>query len=429
MRRCDWPSQSSAGSAPRRRPPSATRRATCALAVLALAGCGALADTAGPEGGGEIAIPAQLQSRQVIVTLAPAPQQRWATIRGALARTYGLREVGAFPLESLGVQCVVFQVPRDRPIDAVLAQLASDPLVESAQPNQEFRGLGVTHDDPYGPMQYAPRALHADVAHRWATGKGIRVAVVDTGVDTNHPDLRERIVKSVSFVQGGELTVGEDSHGTAVAGVIAAIAGNRIGIYGIAPEADIVAAKACWHRRPQDLAAVCSSWSLAKAVDYAVAQDVRVLNLSLGGPPDPLLARLIAAAVDRGVTVVAAVMEPVAPGFPASLDVVIAVVASDPDGAVRAPASLSRPGLLAAPGVDVLTTAPHGSYDFRSGSSLAAAHVSGVAALLLERDPRLTPAQVRDLMLSTAQPARGGAPAGRVDACAALAKLVKASCP
>src|SRR5215468_10590755 len=273
MRRCDWPSRSSADRVPRRGPPSAIPRASCALALLALTGCAALADTAGPEGGGEIAIPAQLQSRQVIVTLAPAPQQRWASMRGALARAYGLREVGAFPLESLGVQCVVYQVPSDRPIDAVLAQLASDPLVESAQPNQEFRGLGVTHDDPYGAMQYAPRALHADVAHRWATGKGIRVAVVDTGVDTNHPDLRERIVKSVSFVQGGELTVGEDSHGTAVAGVIAAIAGNRIGIYGIAPEADIVAAKACWHRRPQDLAAVCSSWSLAKAVDYAVAQD------------------------------------------------------------------------------------------------------------------------------------------------------------
>src|SRR5262245_16742093 len=230
MRRCGWPSQSSASRTPSRCGPRAMLRSTCALALFALAGCAALSDSGGSDAA-EIAVPAQLQSHQVIVTLAPATPQRWAGIRGALARTYGLREVGAFPLESLGVQCVVFQVPADRRVDDVLARLAADPLVESAQPNQEFRGLGVTHDDPYGTMQYAPRALHADVAHRWATGKGIRVGVVDTGVDTNHPDLRARIVKSVSFVQGGELTFGEDSHGTAVAGVIAAVAGNRIGIF------------------------------------------------------------------------------------------------------------------------------------------------------------------------------------------------------
>src|SRR5206468_1998511 len=147
--------------------------------------------------------------------------------------------------------------------------------------------------------------------------------------------------------------------------------------------------------------------------------------LSLGGPPDALLARLIERAVEHGIIVVAAVVEQggPAPGFPASLDAVIAVVASDADDSVRLPAALARPALLAAPGVDVLTTAPHGAYDFRSGSSLAAAHVSGIAALLLERDPRLTPAQVRALLIATAQPvparsSAAGASVGRVDACA-----------
>jgi len=406
------------------------RRWGAVIAIaLALSGCAALG-TAGGAAESEADVPAQLQSRQVIVTLAPAPPERWATMRGELARAYGLRPVGAFPLESIGVECAVFQVPADRSVDEVLTRLAADPRVETVQPNQSFSGLAGVHDDPYGDMQYGAHVIHADVAHRWATGRGVRVAVVDTGVDTTHPDLRDRIVKSVSFVQGGEQTVNEDSHGTAVAGVIAAVADNHIGIFGVAPEAQIVAAKACWHRRPEEIRAVCSSWTLAKAVDFAIAGDVRVLNLSLGGPADALLQRLIERAGERGITVVAAVMDQggPAPGFPASLDSVIAVVASDQDGAVHAP-PFARTGVLAAPGVDVLSTAPHGSFDFRTGSSLAAAHVSGVVALLLERDPHLTPVQVRALLLSTAAPVAAGSPAavaGRVDACAALAKLVGA---
>ena len=345
--------------------------------------------------------------------------------------------MGAFPLSSLGVQCVVFQIPERRSVDEVIARLTADPLVESVQPNQVFEGLAEIHDDPYAGLQYGAHAIRADLAHRWATGKGVRVAVVDTGVDTTHPDLRDRIVKTATFVQGGERTFVEDNHGTAVTGIIAADADNGIGIFGVAPQAEIVVAKACWQRTPSALEAVCSSWTLAKAVDFAITGEVRVLNLSLGGPPDPLLARLITKAIDRGIVVVAAVMEHAqpAPGFPASLPSVIAVIASDARGVVRIPAGLARASLLAAPGMEVLTTAPHGAYDFRSGSSLAAAHVSGVVALLLERDPRLTTAQVRALLAATARPLPEGSDAGSVviglaDACAPVAKLVGAPpCP
>jgi subtilisin family serine protease len=412
---------------------SSTAWRWCALGALAVV-LPACASLEGPREGG---IPRQLQSRQVIVTLAPASSERWADIRESLAFTYGVRDVGAFPLSSLGVQCVVFQIPEGRSADEVIARLAADPLVESVQPNQVFEGLGEIHDDPYAGLQYGAHAIRADLAHRWATGKGVRVAVVDTGVDTGHPDLRDRIVKTATFVQGGERTFSEDSHGTAVTGIIAADADNGIGIFGVAPKAEIVVAKACWHRTTAEVAAVCSSWTLAKAVDFAITGEVRVLNLSLGGPPDQLIARLITKAVDRGIVVVAAVMERAqpAPGFPASLPSVIAVIASDSGGAVRIPAGLTRAGLLAAPGIEVLTTAPHAAYDFRSGSSLAAAHVSGVVALLLERDPRLTVAQVRALLAATARPLPEGSDAGSVviglaDACAAVAKLVGAPpCP
>ena len=217
-----------------------------------------------------------------------------------------------------------------------------------------------------------------------------------------------------------------DRHGTAVAGVIGARANNNEGILGVAPEAGLIGIKACWHGTPGGLEARCSSWTLAKAIDFAVINGASVVNLSLGGPPDPLLTRLIAKAIERGTTVMAAAMEGAdAPGFPASLPAVIGVVASDSKNDVRS-GERNRTTMLAAPGVEILTTAPPHAYAFLSGTSLAAAHVSGVVALLLEREPMMSPGQVRLVLFSTGAP-RGGSGAAAirlVDACAALARVV-----
>ena len=405
------------------------------LAGLALltAGC---SGRALPEGMGEEAeaLPRQLQARQLIVTLAPAPPEVWATLTKELSGEYGLEQVGTVPLTSLGVQCVVFQVSENRPLDDVLAQLTVDRRVESVQENQFFQGLGALAGDPYGSFQYGPRAVHADRAHAWVTGRGVRIAVVDTGVDTNHPDLRDRVVKTTNFVEGGEKTFTSDYHGTAVAGVIGARADNGTGIYGVAPDADLLAVKACWHRRPGTSEAWCSSWTLAKAIDFAIVERVRVLNLSLSGPPDPLLRRLIVKAIsEQGITVVAAVMERGDPAlsFPANQSTVIAVVASDAQGRVRAGAG-KYPTPLAAPGVEVLTTVPNGAYDFLSGSSFATAHVSGIVALLLEGNPQLSPRDVRDLLVDSGRPVNGNdretVSLRHVDACGALRRVVRGSC-
>jgi subtilisin family serine protease len=401
--------------------------------ALLTAGCSGLALQ---QGVGEEAEPPprQLQARQVIVTLAPATPEVWATLAKELSGEYGLDQVGAFPLTSLGVQCVVFQVSENRPLDDVLAQLTVDPRVESVQQNQFFQGLAALDGDPYASLQYGPRAVHADRAHAWVTGRGVRVAVVDTGVDTNHPDLTDRVVKTVNFVEGGEKTFTADYHGTAVAGVIGARADNGIGIYGIAPDADLLAVKACWHRRTGNPEAWCSSWTLAKAIDFAIVERVRVLNLSLSGPPDPLLRRLIVKAVEeQNITVVTAVIERGDPAlsFPSSLSTVIAVVASDSQGNVRAHAS-KHPALLAAPGIEVLTTVPNGAYDFLSGSSFATAHVSGIVALLLEGNPQLSPREVRNLLIESGRPANRNDPETvsirHVDACEALRRVVRESC-
>jgi hypothetical protein len=403
--------------------------------ILFSLGCAGIPRATAP---GEEGVPRQLQARQVIVTLAPDTPERWAQLSEELAREYGLPQVGAFPLTSLGVQCVVFQVTDDRPVDVVIAQLTADPRVESVQSNQVFTGLQARAGDPYAPLQYGARAVRADLAHIWATGRGVRVAVIDTGVETDHPDLKGRIAGTANFVEGGEKTFTSDRHGTAVAGVIGAKSGNEIGIFGIAPEADLIAVKACWHRQPGSPEALCSSWTLAKAIDFAIIERVQVINLSLAGPPDPLLTRLIVKAVEeRSITVVAAVMEQSGQtaSFPASLSAVIAIFASDSENSVRVPLGKGSDPLLAAPGVEVLTTVPQRSYDFLSGTSLATAHVSGIVALLLERNSQLSPRDVRELLLATARPtlrtaAGTQAPVRLVDVCAAIQRLVHAaSCP
>jgi subtilisin family serine protease len=154
----------------------------------------------------------------------------------------------------------------------------------------------------------------------------------------------------------------------------------------------------------------------------------------LSGPPDPLLRRLIVKAIsEQNITVVAAVMEREDPAlsFPASLSSVIAVVASDAQGHVRARVG-KHPTLLAAPGVEVLTTVPNGAYDFLSGSSFATAHVSGIVALLLEGNPQLSPREVRDLLVDSGHPVNGNDPemvsVRHVDACAALRRVLRGSC-
>jgi subtilisin family serine protease len=372
-----------------------------------------------------------------MVTYPPGPPPLWARITADLAETYSLRIIFSWTMASIGEHCVVFEVPRGRSVPEMVHRLASDPRISMAQPLLTFetQASGV---DPYAHLQHGSQALRVDQAHRLATGKGVRVAVIDTGVDFDHPDLRGRVVKTGNFVEVGEGTFTADVHGTAVAGLIAAAANNDIGIVGVAPGADLYALKACWPRAPGSREAECNSYTLAKAVDFAILQGVQVLNFSLAGPEDPLLGKLVGAALSRGIVVVAA--DGGAPGrsFPATYKGVLGVLGCDdlkgglarPDA--RSPASGGMTGAgaaeLAAPAIDILSTAPHNAYDFFSGSSLAAAQVTGIAALLLEKNPRLTPAQVRDIVRKTAHPLASapGAPASPViqaDACAAVASL------
>lgn len=311
------------------------------VALLALAACATPPEPSGPDTVSEPGVPKQLQSRQIIVALAESERTQWDTIAQDLQTQHQLRRVGAFPLTSIGVQCLVFQVPLEQSIKETLTRLRADSRVQLAQPNQPFEGLVAANESSiaYARLAYGARLIHADQVQPISTGQGVPVVVIDTGADTHHPDLRGRIVATQNFVDGGESSFATDPHGTAVAGVIGARAAQSgAGLDGIAPDAALTVAKACWYPDSASAKARCSSWTLAKALDFAINHQAKVINLSLGGGPDELLTRLLTAAENRGIVVVAATLENRDnPGFPALLDTVIPVIACDPRGRVAWP--------------------------------------------------------------------------------------------
>jgi subtilisin family serine protease len=331
----------------------------------------------------------------------------------AIAQRYGLRQVAAWPIAPLGVHCIAFAIPPDASPAGLLASLARDPRVALAQPLQSFGTLSAAYNDPYVGLQRGFAQIDAAGAQQWSRGDGIRVAVIDTGMDSLHPDLQGRIEIHRNFVDADMGKFDADRHGTEVAGVIAADANNREGIVGVAPGVSIVALKACWQLQPGADSAQCNSFTLAQALTIAIESGARVINLSLGGPADPLLAQLVEYALKRGIVVVGAVPpDGRTDGFPVGIAGVIAV-----DAGEQANRPKSSGMALRGPSREVLTLMPGGHYDFVSGSSLAAAHVSGAAALLLSVDSRLDPATVGGLLQRTSAADR------TINICAALAAL------
>jgi len=316
-----------------------------------------------------------------------------------LAERHQLRFVAQWPVTELGVSCVVYEIPNSLPLPQVIGELQNDDDVGTVQPMQSFQVLAdhpagnPTHGDPYLPLQTAYNALNIGEWHKRATGQGVRIALIDTGVDLEHPDLKGQIDYSENLApEPGDHNLA-DMHGTAVAGVLSARPDNGIGIAGIAPAADVLALRACWPEQPNALAARCNSFTLALALNQAIRMNARIINLSLSGPEDPLLKMLIEKALTKDIIVIAAVPgNPLAGGFPANIPGVIAVNQLD--------LNLKADGnQIAAPGRDILTTLPHESYDFMTGSSFATPHVAGLTALLLQLHPDWRAAEIKQQLL------------------------------
>lgn len=290
-----------------------------------------------------------------------------------------------------------FSIPDNRAVETVAAAVGAAPGVDLAAPNFYYylqAGAGPASLS----QQYALPKLRVPDTQDLVSGRGVTVAVIDSGVDVDHPVFQRASITVYDAVEGG--IKDPDQHGTAIAGII----GGRGDMSGIATGARILAVRAF---APERLGAAptTTSMTLARATDAAFARGARVFNMSFAGPRDPLLLSLIDTAYEKGAVFVAAAgnQGPKAPpAYPAAHDKVIAITATDELDAIYSYANRGQHVAVAAPGVDILAPVTGKAFDYLSGTSFAAAHISGIVALVMERNPRVTPEEVRQVLTEAA---------------------------
>ncbi len=315
---------------------------------------------------------------------------------------------------------------------AAIASLAADPRVAHVERNAIHRAQLIPDDSIYRDYQWDMRKIGMEAVWDVTTGSSeIVVAVLDTGVDAGHPDLGGNVLAGYDFVNDDPDASDDSSHGTYIAGVIAAVGNNGEGVAGMAWRSRILPVKVL------DKQGLGPDSAVAKGIIYAVENRARVVNVSSGTPfPSRLLEEAIRFAERRNVLVVAAAGNTGDRGneviYPAAYTTVLAVAATDEDDTVP-PFSQRQPYVsVAAPGVAVAGTSWRGSgngpYILSSGTSAAAPHVSGLAALLLSLRSELTTPELRRLITESAdevglEPRDTTVGAGRINAARAVSAL------
>jgi subtilisin family serine protease len=345
----------------------------------------------------------------------------------ALEMELGLTSLGVAPLGLLGGDLHRYRLGPHDDVASIIAVLRSRAMVAAAEPNFRFSleddaaasAADRTNGDaipPEMPIQYAVEVLHLREAHALAKGGGVRVAVIDSGLDTTNPEIGERIVDRFDAVGGA---FAPHSHGTAMGGAIVA----HRNLVGIAPNAELIAIRAF---SGSSQLADGHGFDILRGLQFAVTHGARVVNMSFAGPRDSFLKQAIEEARRQGVVTIAAAGNGgpgAAPLYPAAEPSVIAVTATDANGAPFAGANRGSYIALAAPGVRILAPGLGNAVQICSGTSIATAEVSGIVALMLERHATATPDDIRRDLGMSARPlsidqAAGGA--GIVDAAAAI---------
>ena len=294
-----------------------------------------------------------------------------------------------------------FRITDGRSVPTVIASFGRDRRISRAQPNYVYAAqedAAKTQAPPSGgdPAQYVLGKLDVPQAHALAQGSRVLVAVIDSSIDAAHPDLQGILAARFDAVKTPEQA---GRHGTAMASAIAA----HGKLLGIAPAARILAARAF---DPTAVGARSTTTRLLDSLQWASDSGARVINMSFAGPADPRLREMIAAARRKGATLIAAAGNEgpnAPPAYPAAYPEVIAVTATDIDDRAFRQSNRGSYLALAAPGVDIFVAAPNAGYDMTTGTSVAAAHVSGIAALLLDQNPGLTPDALQAILLRTAK--------------------------
>ncbi len=357
--------------------------------VLALAALAAAAAAPGPSWAG-----GERRSKRLLVTFREGTSR---AERAQAAKDMGLALSDDFDS--------IFVSVMEAAGDVSLQEVAKPPLPPSVVKIEEdvYRNWLLDAPSAVRPAGIAPwgvARVNAPSAWPSGQGQGVSIAVIDTGVDCSHPDLRCRPSDGVNLLDPSSPPMDDNEHGTHVSGIIAGNGAGGKGLLGVAPRAALVAVKVL------DADGAGRLSDIVKGVAWATSAGVDVINLSLGGPGE---SAALKSAVDRalraGVVVVAAAGNSGPKSdtvvFPASYPGVIAVAASDRQD--EAASFSSRGGAVAfiAPGVDIASTVPGGGYKSLSGTSMAAPHVAGLAALAVERGAR-GPSGVRSAFLSAA---------------------------
>lgn len=407
------------------------------VALLALAlGLSACGRTVSPlaVGAGAIKeVPGVLQAHSV----AAPPEVIAATATNAPLSAPNARELDRFSFK--GQTYHLMSVGSTSLIQSVVGGLRGQSTVQTADANVTEMALDANvPDDEFYPMQYG--LVQKNVAQAWEITQGdpnLTVAVVDTGIDFNHAELKDRVVKGPNFLfRPGWIfhrkdTVGpmdDNSHGTHCAGIIGASANNGQGIAGVAPGVKLMAVKSL------DMRGAGTEYDVMKGVAYAVTNGAKIVSLSLGGRSTTSVERrFYQDAVDSGALIVAAAgNDGDAVGFPAAYPGVLSVGATDSGGALAKFSNHDETLGVTAPGVGILSTVPGNSYEKLSGTSMAAPFVAGVAALVWSAHPDWTADQVRERIYDSADDK--GAPGvdpmyghGEVNVMNALADVVPPS--
>jgi subtilisin family serine protease len=330
-----------------------------------------------------------------------------AQLQSIMARL-GLTIVSSQKMDLLGVTTYQVHIGNGASVASIIRALAGYRIIAGAQANYTYAlvqeptlssganpDLASLSQGEGDAAQYALQKLGLIDIHRQFTGSNVTIAVIDSQIDVHHPDLDGVIADQFDAVGQVEPP---HPHGTGMAGAIAA----HRRLMGIAPAAHIFAVHAF---SSNAASAESTTFNILKGLDWAASKSVRVINMSFAGPRDPSLERELKNAHDKGIVLIAAAGNagPKSPPlYPGADPNVIAVTATDANDKLFSGANRGSYIAVAAPGVDVLVPAPDSSYQLTTGTSVASAEISGVAALLIERNPALSPEDIRKVLTSSA---------------------------